>query len=413
MRAHSPTTTFGSATWLRALLVVLLVALFVPAVAMGYEGDATAVLDPVTVQETPAAPAAEAPALDPLDVPQAAADSSITTPAPEPLVLPDPPAAAPVVEPVPAEPPAAVLPPAPESPAPSPPAAAPPAAIEPSPPVAPPSAVSPTPAPAAETPFVPRPTLITPLPLPLAVLPALPLAPPVAVTPTSAPELIELIPAASAAPSSTLDAGFRTSLVANPPGPNDLPGARSGDALAPPSYGLLPSSGPAAALGIPNAPPGTTLGRPQAPGVPSLTTTGSDPSSPLFPATSAITAFVTGLLPSAAVSSLPDRGARTSGPRSATGAGGADDQVSAAFSLDTRVVAPAGSPAAGSSLLAVLASYVLPGGGAPSSTLVLFIVLGLVLGVSYAACPTLSERLASSGLLGASVGHRLAVCRPG
>ena len=62
----------------------------------------------------------------------------------------------------------------------------------------------------------------------------------------------------------------------------------------------------------------------------------------------------------------------------------------------------------------MLAGYVLPGGsGAPPSTLVLFIVLGLILGVTYAACSQLTERLSLGGLLGASTGHRLAVRRPG
>ena len=69
---------------------------------------------------------------------------------------------------------------------------------------------------------------------------------------------------------------------------------------------------------------------------------------------------------------------------------------------------------AGSSLLAVLAGYVLPGGGgAPASTLVLFIVLGLILGIGYAARPQISERVALGRLLGAATGHGLAVCRPG
>ena len=79
-----------------------------------------------------------------------------------------------------------------------------------------------------------------------------------------------------------------------------------------------------------------------------------------------------------------------------------------------RLVAPPGAAPAGSSLLSVLAGYVLPGvSGPPASTLVLFIVVGLILGVSYAACPQLSERLAPGNLLGASTGHRLAVRRPG
>jgi hypothetical protein len=77
-------------------------------------------------------------------------------------------------------------------------------------------------------------------------------------------------------------------------------------------------------------------------------------------------------------------------------------------------VAPIGAAPSGSSLLAVLAGYVLPGGGgAPASTIVLLIVLGLILGVTYGAFPQMTERLAAGRLLGASAGHGLAVRRPG
>ena len=77
-------------------------------------------------------------------------------------------------------------------------------------------------------------------------------------------------------------------------------------------------------------------------------------------------------------------------------------------------VAPIGPAPAGSSLLAVLAGYVLPGSsGPPASTLVMLIVIGLILGVGYAARPQLTEALASQRLLGASSGHGMAVRRPG
>ena len=78
------------------------------------------------------------------------------------------------------------------------------------------------------------------------------------------------------------------------------------------------------------------------------------------------------------------------------------------------LVAPIGSAPSGSSLLAVLAGYVLPGSsGPPASTLVMLIVIGLILGVGYAARPQLTEALASQRLLGASSGHGMAVRRPG
>ena len=41
------------------------------------------------------------------------------------------------------------------------------------------------------------------------------------------------------------------------------------------------------------------------------------------------------------------------------------------------------------------------------------IVIGLILGVGYAARPELTEALASTNLLGASSGHGMAVRRPG
>ncbi len=88
------------------------------------------------------------------------------------------------------------------------------------------------------------------------------------------------------------------------------------------------------------------------------------------------------------------------------------DGAGAAFA--PRFVAPIGTAPTGSSLLAVLAGYVLPGsGGAPASTIVLFIVLGLILGLTYGAFPQMTERLALGNLMGASRGHGLAVRRPG
>ncbi len=82
--------------------------------------------------------------------------------------------------------------------------------------------------------------------------------------------------------------------------------------------------------------------------------------------------------------------------------------------IEATSAAPLNVAPSGSSLLAVLASYALPGGsGPPASTLVLFIVIGLILLVAAAPRPGLSERVVASGLLGASSGHRLAVRRPG
>ena len=78
------------------------------------------------------------------------------------------------------------------------------------------------------------------------------------------------------------------------------------------------------------------------------------------------------------------------------------------------LVAPQVSAPAGSSLLAVLASYILPGTGpVPPATFMMLVLLGLILAVAYAPRPGGSERIWLSGLLGPSSGHDPAVRRPG
>ena len=68
----------------------------------------------------------------------------------------------------------------------------------------------------------------------------------------------------------------------------------------------------------------------------------------------------------------------------------------------------------GSSLLAALAGYVLPGvAGPPATSIIMFILVGLIVGLARAPRPQLSERLHLGGLLGARSGHGLAVRRPG
>ena len=89
-----------------------------------------------------------------------------------------------------------------------------------------------------------------------------------------------------------------------------------------------------------------------------------------------------------------------------------EESGSALFSES--VAAPIGAVGSGSSLLAVLAGYVLPGvGGPPASTLVMFILVGLIVAIARAPRPQLSERAHDGTLLGAACGHGLAVCRPG
>jgi hypothetical protein len=83
-------------------------------------------------------------------------------------------------------------------------------------------------------------------------------------------------------------------------------------------------------------------------------------------------------------------------------------------SLTVELVAPQDAAPGGSSLLAVLASYILPGSGpVPPSTMMMLVLLGLILMAAYAPRPSGSERIWLSGLLGPSSGHRLAVRRPG
>ena len=97
-------------------------------------------------------------------------------------------------------------------------------------------------------------------------------------------------------------------------------------------------------------------------------------------------------------------------PRGPVGFGGgeATAQIQA-----PQLVSPAG-PAPAQSLLAVLASYILPGSGpVPAGTLFLLVMLGVLL--LAAAAPRLSgsERIFLSGLVGPGNGHELAVRRPG
>ena len=85
------------------------------------------------------------------------------------------------------------------------------------------------------------------------------------------------------------------------------------------------------------------------------------------------------------------------------------------FPFDVHLEAQGGPAPVGSSLLAVLASYVLPGGGSLpiQSTLFLFVQLAVILAFALAPRPGSGERLVLWGLLRPQAGHRLAVRRPG
>jgi len=114
-------------------------------------------------------------------------------------------------------------------------------------------------------------------------------------------------------------------------------------------------------------------------------------------------------------------------PSRATAAPGADadgrrssDPMTAAFAAEAtaeiqapQLVSPSG-PAPAQSLLAVLASYILPGSGpVPAGTIFLLVMVGVLLVAAYAPRLAGSERIWLSGLLGPRSGHGLAVRRPG
>ncbi len=171
-----------------------------------------------------------------------------------------------------------------------------------------------------------------------------------------------------------------------------------------------PVSGAASALGLPGA-PALMLGLPQATTDAVFAALGA-PSAP----TSAAGAMgsVENMIAGA---DLLDPAVGTGAGVPGTSSQAVIDAVTETLLLSiepAEMATPVGAAPTGSSLLAVLAGYVLPGsGGAPASTIVLFIVLGLILGLTYGAFPQMTERLALGNLMGASRGHGLAVRRPG
>ena len=77
------------------------------------------------------------------------------------------------------------------------------------------------------------------------------------------------------------------------------------------------------------------------------------------------------------------------------------------------IAAPGGPAPAGSSLLAVLASYVLPGSGIPATTLLLFVQLAVILAACLAPRSGIGERIHAPGLFGPRHGYRTVLARPG
>jgi hypothetical protein len=351
----------GLVAWLRVLVIGVLLALAVPAMAMADDSAAgsTAVMDPpAVVADNPATasnPASEAT--------PAAGDT--TTPAPPEDATP-----APVVEPpaaFPADPPAAQTP------------------VDDGPVVEPPLVDVPSP-PAVEAPVVPPLSTDNPL---------------VPDGPVLAPSLPELAPTLLAAP--------------------DAPAVRP---LSPVDVVLPPPAprptGASPTLGAPPTPPALSVGvAPDAPVtiVPDLPATAApaDPQDPdlAVPAgfgspSSILSGPFEGLTPTSTAAPPSVRVSDATPPGGALGPGDVSP-------FSPRFDAVGGPVPVGSSLLAVLASYVLPGGGPVpgSSTLLLLLQLAVILAALVAPRPALRERLVLWGLLGARRGHRLAVCRPG
>jgi hypothetical protein len=203
------------------------------------------------------------------------------------------------------------------------------------------------------------------------------------------------------------------------PGVPDAPRARPDVLLGPVVVAELPGvaksvPGTSAVklLGGPTQPPGSAVG---------LATLGA-PTVP--PATGAATASDSrGPALAAALAALPHPDFATlsrhlaAPPSQPTrGEPGAPD-VGTAASADNpfaTYAAPGGPVPAGSSLLAVLASYVLPGSGSlPISTLLLLVQLAVILAAFVAPRRGLGERVLALGRLGPRSGYRTVLARPG
>jgi len=124
---------------------------------------------------------------------------------------------------------------------------------------------------------------------------------------------------------------------------------------------------------------------------------------------------LTGVLASAARGALePAAPAAPSRPEAGADLAGLSPAEDTPFA--PRLAAPSGPAPAGSSLLAVLASYVLPGGGPvpASTTLLLLIQLAVILAALVAGPrPWRTDALVPTALLSARAGCKLAVSRPG
>lgn len=355
------TTTLGLSAVLRALMIVLLIALVVPALAMADDSPG-AVLDPPTVESTaPDQPPTEATSPD---APPPAADSGSTaTEDPAPPVEEQPVDQSPVYEPTP-EP------------------TTPPATTIPGPPVV---VVDPAPVePPAEV--VPVPPVVT-LPVVDAIVTTLP---ELVATPATPPDdaAAKLLPVV-VIPAAVADAVPTSRAIALP--------AAAGP-VTPTTLSLKLATG----TDTPSPLAGDSLGA--APAKPSAATRAG-----ILTSNAALPQDIFSLDPNhnrpvAGVASTiePAKGMPLAG------------RIAEPTLFAETAVAAVGGIQSGSSLLSVLAGYVLPGvGGPPATTIIMFMLVGLIVGLARAPRPQLSERLHLGGLLAARSGHGLAVCRPG
>jgi hypothetical protein len=419
MIRRTQSRNFVGSAWSRALLLVLLIALAFPLSALA--DDAAVVRDPpgtgMTTTEPFTADTTTAPADTPTTTTPAdptttttPADATTTTPADTATTTTDPgattdPAGTPTDATAPAAPPAEEQPVAPVAPpsssTPSP--ATPPPAT--APPATPPPATSPPPASTTPPATPPAPGVGVEVPGVGGIEITLPIAP------VAAPAPVEVTP---------------------------ILGAPAAPVLRPPVTVIVPTAVPPAPPASPASPDRTATSS----AAPSSTTTGRDAliPGPVAPPVLDGTAITRKALDALAVrpATTPFADGQDASvilSRHATGLGAGpvvgDEHTTSARQSHVNVIAPpapsvpspflekilpaGGIGFGGSSLLAVLAGYVLPGGGTmPGSTLFLFLMqLGLLALVAVAPRNRGFERVVALGLLRARAGHEMAVRRPG
>ncbi len=343
--------SLGPAVWLRALVIGIMLALAIPAFAAGVEST-----EGSTATADPPAAQTQEPA-------QTAGTTEPTAPEPTAAPADESTPAATTTEPAPAPPPTPTTEPAP-------------------PPSSGTAPVTPT-SPVVEE----APLLVLPITPPLAEL-----------LPVVAPLLPELTPTLPTIPDVPRDRPATVPVVPDVVSPaTDTVDKSMALAVAPPASPRVIDPVPALTLGGPTKPVLIT------PAVP------PDPGGPLADKTIQRAGFADPIS-----LELPDPGAAAPTPRDEGAAGfGAADQSASPFQV--HLEAQGGPAPVGSSLLAVLASYVLPGGGSLplQSTLFLFVQLAVILAFALAPRPGSGERLVLWGLLRSQAGHRLAVRRPG